>query len=87
MAKKKFLDKFHTRANTRVVESFLTLVMIGICAGIIYTFYLASVSQELTQLNIIIILQLIQTIILVALIYTGIKIWEIHEFPEIKKKK
>lgn len=87
MAKKTFLEKFHTRASTKVIESFLSIIMIAICAGIVYLLYLSSLNQDFTQLNTIIILQLFQTIILIALIYTGIKIWEIHEFPEIKKKK
>jgi hypothetical protein len=87
MEKKSILDKFHSRASTKVIESFLTLIMILLCSAIIYILYLSAISEGITEFRIIIMLQLFQTIILTALTFAGLKIWEIHEFPKIQKKK
>jgi uncharacterized membrane protein len=70
---------FEVRVSTMVVESFIMILMIALCVGIVWTLYMAAMNNNFTQLNTIIILELFQGILLLILTHVCIKLWEKHK--------
>lgn len=87
MVKKMLLKPFEQRVSTIVVEIFMIILMIVICAGIVNLLYMAAVGQNLDSLTVILVIELFQTLVLLVLIVVSMRVWERHEKWDQKLNK